>query len=99
MTGRKDMARAAEVLCGLVVISGLSRREVERRLAREGAGIDINRMLTGRYQMRFHQLVDVLAVLKVHPLEFCRLVFGEPEMRSPLLARAVALFTLPGRRP
>jgi hypothetical protein len=98
MTGRKDMARTTEVLCGLVVISGLSRREIERRLAREGAGIDINRMLAGRYAMRFHQLVDVLAVLKVHPLEFFRLVFAEPETRSPLLARAAALFTPPGRR-
>jgi hypothetical protein len=29
MTGRKDMARTTEVLCGLVVISGLSRREIE----------------------------------------------------------------------
>jgi hypothetical protein len=99
MTGRKATARATEVLVGLVEISGLSRREVERRLAREEGGLDINRMLTGRYAMRFHQLVDVLAVLKVHPLEFFRLVFAEPEMRSPLLARAAALFTPPGRRP
>jgi hypothetical protein len=98
MTSRKDVARAREILSSLVDISGLSHREIERRLAREEAGLDVNRLLTGRFAMRLHQVVDVLDVLKVHPVEFFRLVFGEPEMRSPLLVRAIALFTPPGRR-
>lgn len=89
---KEDVARVREVLDDLVDLSGLSRREIERRLAQQGSGFDVSRLISGRFELKLHQLLDILCVLEIHPVEFFRLIFKEPELRSPLLVRARALF-------
>ncbi|HEV3073867.1 MAG TPA: hypothetical protein VHB47_05550 [Thermoanaerobaculia bacterium] len=44
-------------------------------------------MLRGRLQLRFCHVAAIWQALDLHPLEFCRMVFGEPKQRSPLLQR------------
>ncbi len=88
-----DVARVRETLARLIEISGLSRREIERRLALEGRGIDLTRLLAGRFELKLRQVLDLIQVLEVHPLELFRLIYTEPERRSPLLARVQAIFT------
>ena len=88
----KDVARVREALDDLVDLSGLSRREIERRLAQQGSGFDVSRLISGRFELKLHQLLDILCVLEIHPVEFFRLIFKEPERRSPLLVRVRALF-------
>jgi hypothetical protein len=93
MGGSKaEVARAREALSSLIDLSDLSRREIERRLAREGRGMDLNRLLSGKFELKLHQVLDVIRVLDIHPLEFFRLIFKEPERRNPLLERMQALF-------
>jgi len=89
---KEDVARVREVLDDLVDLSGLSRREIERRLAQQGSGFDVSRLISGRFELKLHQLLDILCVLEIHPVEFFRLIFKEPERRSPLLVRVRALF-------
>jgi hypothetical protein len=90
---KEDVARIREALDGLVDLSGLSRREIERRLAQRGSGFDVSRLLVGRFGIKLDQLLDLLRVLEIHPVEFFRLVFKEPERRSPLLVRVRALYS------
>jgi len=93
MSGSKEeVARVREALNSVIDLSDLSRREIERRLARQGSGMDLNRLLGGRFELKLFQVLDVLGVLDIHPLEFFRLVFKEPEKRNPLLERMQALF-------
>jgi len=93
MAGSKaDIARIREALDQLVDLSGLSRREIERRLTHLGSGFNVSRLLAGRFEIKLRQMLEVLRVLEVHPVEFFRLVFKEPQARSPLLARVEALF-------
>lgn len=87
-----------EALGSLIDLSGLSRREIERRLAEQGCGLDLNRLLGGKFALKLHQILDIIRVLDIHPLEFFRLIFREPERRSPLLERVQALFAS-GRPP
>jgi hypothetical protein len=90
---RTDVARVREALESLVDLSGLSRREIERRLARQERALDVGRLLSGKFELKLHHMLDIIRVLDVHPVEFFRLVFKEPERRSPLIGRVQALFT------
>lgn len=90
--GKAEVARVREMLGCLVDLSGLSRREIERRLAREGCGLDVGRFLRGNFDLRLHQMLDIMRVLDIHPVEFFRLIFKVPERRSPLLEKLHALF-------
>jgi|ERR1700674_2152071 len=93
MGGSKaEVKRVREVLSSLVDVSGLSRREIARRLARQGSGLDVSRLLGGQLELKLHQVLDILRVLEIHPVEFFRLIFKEPELRSPLLERLQGLF-------
>ncbi|HLX09428.1 MAG TPA: hypothetical protein VKY89_16365 [Thermoanaerobaculia bacterium] len=87
-----DVSRAREALSSLIDLSELSRREIERRLSRQGCGLDLNRLLSGKFELRLRQILDVIRVLDIHPLEFFRLVFKEPERRNPLLEKMQTLF-------
>jgi hypothetical protein len=93
-----EVARVRQALGTLIDLSGLSHREIERRLAEQRCGLDLNRLLGGKFALKLHQLLDLLRVLDVHPLEFFRLTFKEPKRRSPLLERVQALFA-PARPP
>jgi transcriptional regulator with XRE-family HTH domain len=79
--------RAREVLRHLIELSGLSQREVERRLVERGSGTDVTRLLSGRLDLKLRHVLDISTVLGIHPLEFFRMVFREPEQRSPFLRK------------
>jgi hypothetical protein len=49
--------------------------------------VDLRRVLTGRLQLRFCHVITICQALDLHPLDFCRMVFGEPKQRSPPLQR------------
>ena len=89
---KEEVARVRKALDDLVDLSGLSRRAIERRLAQQGSGFDVSRLISGRFDLKLHQLLDILCVLEIHPAEFFRLIFKEPERRSPLLVRMRTLF-------
>jgi hypothetical protein len=95
MSGREDCARVRATLDALIDMSGLSRRQIERCLAEQDAGVDLTRLLSGRFALKLYHLLDILEVLQVQPLEFFRMVFPAPEKRSPLIARLVTLFNPP----
>ena len=90
--GKAEAARVREALRSIIDVAGMSLREIERRLTRQGHGFDINRMLTGRFETKLHQILDVLGVLEIHPVEFFRLVFKEPTKQSAILLRMREIF-------
>jgi len=90
--GKAEAARVREALRSIIDVAGMSLREIERRLTRQGHGFDINRMLTGRFETKLHQILDVLGVLEIHPVEFFRLVFKEPAKQSAILLRMREIF-------
>jgi hypothetical protein len=92
MTSQPQVERVREALRALVDLSGLSRREIERRLAKQGCGLDLNRMLNGKFEIRIHQILDLIRVLDIQPMQFFRLVFKETERSSPLLEKIQDLF-------
>jgi hypothetical protein len=94
--GKAAATRVREALRALIDLSGLSRREIERRLSQQGGGIDLTRLLTGRFEIKLRHLLDVAHVIGIHPLELFRLCFREPPAPSPLLVRVKAVFA-PGR--
>jgi hypothetical protein len=79
-----------ETLCALINLSGLSPREIERRVARRGGAVDLVRLLAGSREMKLRDPLDVAHALGVHPTELYRLCFGEPEQPSPLVAGAAS---------
>ena|ERR1700688_2201012 len=89
---KAEVARLREALCSVIDVAGMSRRAIERALARQGHGLDMNRMLTGRFETKLYQILDVLGVLEIHPVEFFRLVFKEPTQQSPILLRMREIF-------
>ena len=97
--GRAEVERARATLRTLVDLSGMSRREVRRRLAAQGSGINLAGLLSGRLDLKLRHVIDLGRVLGVEPGEFFRLVFGAGEagQRSPLLRRLEGLIA-PGRR-
>lgn len=60
-------------LIGLIADSGLSLREVERRLGR-GAGY-MSRMMSGARYMKLEALLEVLGCVDVHPVEFMEILY------------------------
>jgi hypothetical protein len=97
--GRAEVERVRATLRTLVDLSGMSRREVRRRLAAAGSGMNLAGLLSGRLDLKLRHVVDLGRVLGVEPGEFFRLVFGAGEagQRSPLLRRLEGLIA-PGRR-
>jgi hypothetical protein len=89
-----EVERARQVLVTLIDLSMMSRREVERRMVERGVGVDLGRVLRGRLQLRLCHVAAICQALDLHPLEFCRMVFGEPKQRSPLLRRLDGVFAL-----
>jgi hypothetical protein len=89
---RLEVVRVRQALSTLIDVSGMSRREIQRQLVDLKCGLDLNRLLSGKSSLKMHQLLDILRVLDVHPLELFRMVFKEPERRSPLFERVQALF-------
>jgi hypothetical protein len=93
---KAEVERARSTLRDLVELSGMSRREVRRRLAAAGCGMNLAGLLSGRLDLKLRHVLDLGRVLGVEPGEFFRLVFGEPSEQSPLLRRLEELVA-PGR--
>jgi transcriptional regulator with XRE-family HTH domain len=79
--------RARALLSRLVEVSGMSRREVKRRLGEQGSDTELARLLNGRLEPKLRHVVELCRVLGIHPLEFFRMVWKEPATRSPFLRR------------
>lgn len=75
----------------LVSLSNRSLREIERELAAHCCGLDVSRLLSGRFHLKMHQLLDVCRAIGVHPMELWRLAFKAPRTPSPLIERMAAL--------
>jgi hypothetical protein len=90
--GKAEVVRVREALRTIIDVAGMSHRTIERRLAAEGHGLDLHRMLAGKFAMKLYQVLDVLAVLDIHPVEFFRLVFKEPAKQSAILLRMREIF-------
>lgn len=90
--GKAETARVREALHRIIDVADMSQRAIERSLAARGQGFDMNRMLTGRFETKLYQILDVLGVLEIHPVEFFRLVFKEPTKQSAILLRMREIF-------
>jgi len=86
-----EIARARNALRMLISLSMMSRRQVERRLVEQNCGTDLGRLLTGRLDLKVRHVVTICRVLGLHPMEYFRFVFREPEERSPFLRQVEAL--------
>jgi hypothetical protein len=99
MGGSKaEVERTRETLSHFIELSGLSRREVEKRLLEKGCGTDLGRLLSGRLDLKLRHILDICRVIGIYPQELFHVVFKEADQRSPLLQRLEAL-TSPNRRP
>jgi len=86
------VARVREALDDLIDLSDCSRREIERTLNAHGCGLDMNRLLSGKFSLKLKPLLDICRAIGLHPLELLRLVLKEPRTPSPVIARMAALF-------
>jgi hypothetical protein len=76
--GEADIARVRQALGSLIDRFGLRRREIDRRLGRQGCSLDVSRLLGGNCTT----CSTSSASFDVHPVEFFRLVFKDPESTS-----------------
>lgn len=82
-----EVERCRETLRDFIELSGLSKREVEKRLLDEGCGTDMGRLLSGRLDLKLRHILDICRVIELYPQEFFRIVFKDADRRSPLLQR------------
>ena len=81
-----------KALSNLIEFSGMSRREVERRLLESDCGTDLGRLLSGRLDLKMKHLLALCRVIDLEPLEFVQIVLKpRPGQSSPLLRRLEAL--------
>jgi hypothetical protein len=84
----RDIGRMRRALGDLVEFSGMSRRDVERRLRECGCGTDLGRLLSGRLELKMKHLLAVCQVIELGPLELMQIALKpRPGERSPLLRR------------
>jgi hypothetical protein len=83
-----------KALANLIEFSGMSRREVERRLCQRGCGTDLGRLLSGRLDLKVKHVLALCRVIELEPLEFVQIALKpRPGQRSPLLLRLEALLS------
>jgi hypothetical protein len=98
MAGRAtELDRARKLLRVLISFSGLSRREVQRRLLEQGGGTDLSRLLSGKLDLKLRHILDILSVIEVAPIEFFQMLFAPVQRSSPIVDMLDATLT-PGRR-
>jgi len=87
-----ELGLMRQVLSNLIEFSGMSRREVERRLLESNCGTDLGRLLSGRLDLKMKHLLALCRVIDLEPLEFVQIALKpRPGQRSPLLRRLEAL--------
>jgi hypothetical protein len=95
-----DNLRMRKALGHLIELSGLSRREVERRLRTAGCGTDLGFLLGGRRDLKMHHVLAICRVIELEPGEFFDIALKRSPQppRSPLLQRILDL-SPPAREP
>jgi hypothetical protein len=87
-----ELGQMRKALSNLIEFSGMSRREVERRLLESDCGTDLGRLLSGRLDPKMKHLLALCRVIDLEPLEFVQIALKpRPDQRSPLLRRLEAL--------
>jgi hypothetical protein len=87
-----ELGLMRQVLSHLIEFSGMSRREVERRLLESDCGTDLGRLLSGRLDLKMKHLLALCRVIDLEPLEFVQMALKpRADQRSPLLRRLEAL--------
>jgi hypothetical protein len=87
-----ELGQMRKALSNLIEFSGMSRREVERRLLESDCGTDLGRLLSGRLDLKMKHLLALCRVIDLEPLEFVQIALKpRPGQRSPLLRRLEAL--------
>jgi hypothetical protein len=82
----REVQRAREILSDLIDLSGMSRREVERRLLEEDSGTDVNRLLAGKLDLKLRHILEICRLVGIYPLVFFNILLNQPEP-SPLLRK------------
>ncbi len=96
----KEIERARKVLRVLVGLSGLSRREVQRRLQRQGSITDVTRLLRGKLDLKLRHILDIIGIIDVQAFEFFQIAFPPPASPRPSPVLEMLESTLaPGRQP
>jgi len=84
MTRRElDLERTRKVLRVLIGLTGLSRREVQRRLQSQGSVTDVTRILKGKLDLKLRHILDIIEVLDVQAFEFFQMAFPPPPRSRP----------------
>lgn len=88
----EEIRRYAKVLEAVVKLSDLSTRELERRL--DLGGGTLNRIFTGRIDLKLRHILLVLDVVGMKPARFFQLACGRPapESESSLTAEILESF-------
>src|ERR1700716_1127501 len=81
-----EVNRAREILGDLIDLSGMSRREVERRLLEEDSGTDVTRVLSGKLDLKIRHIPAFCRLFGFNPLVFFNMLLKTPEP-SPLMQR------------
>ncbi len=88
---QREVEKARITLVRLVGLKGITRKEIQRRLQEQGHRIDATRVLRGELDLKLWQLVAILEVLEMAPLEFFKLTFREPKEHSPFRLQLEAM--------
>lgn len=76
MTIDDEVHRAAKLLEALIQVTGVSQEEIERRL--EAAPGYVERLFTGRLELKLRHILAILRVLEIEPSLFFQTLYPEP---------------------
>jgi hypothetical protein len=82
----REVQRARVILSDLIDLSGMSRRELERRLIEEDAAIDVSRLLSGKLDLKLRHILEICRLVGIYPLVFFNILLNQPEP-SPLIRK------------
>jgi transcriptional regulator with XRE-family HTH domain len=78
--------RVIEVVQTLIGLSGLTQREIGRRL-RNGREYLVRRVLQGDADLKVGQLFELADAIEIHPLELMKMVFASSPEPSALVRK------------
>lgn len=88
-----QLGQIRQALRQLIGFSGLTNREIERRLVRGGCGTDLRNLLDGRQGLKFKDVLAICHVIELDPLDFLHIALHQAARPkgSPLLERLYGL--------
>ena len=88
-----DVGQLRKALRQLSDLSGMSRRAVEQCLLGTRCGVDVTRLLAGRFDLKVKHVLAICRVIELEPLELLELALRpRPGQRSPLFRNLQGLF-------